>query len=68
MFFSKNYGAVLLPFVKKFETAKNEKERKTVINSAADSVKKTKALLEDEDDLPKDLLMVCVSFILYLFD
>jgi hypothetical protein len=55
MSFAATYSTVLAPFVKKFQVASNEKERKTVVNVAVAAVKKSKALLEDGDPLPKDL-------------
>ena len=68
MSFSKNYSTVLSPFVKKFETAKNEKEQKGVINNATEAVKKSKAMLEEAEDLPKDLKTVRVYFIYSMLD
>ena len=62
MAFSKLYSGVLAPFVEKFKEAKNEKSRKTVVNNAADAVERSKDLLEDQEDLPKDLQTVCISF------
>lgn len=64
MTFSELYGKVLFPFIKKFEDAKNEKGRKTVVNKAADAVKKSKDLLENAEDLPKDLPTVRIFSIL----
>jgi hypothetical protein len=60
--FSKIYSSVLTPFVENFKDAKNEKARKTVVDIAVDAVKKSKDLLEDVEDLPRDLQTVCVSF------
>lgn len=57
---------MLSPFVNEFKEAKNETGRKRVINNASEAVKKAKALLEDENDLPKDLQTVCI-FIILLF-
>jgi len=59
MAFTKCYASVLSPFVEKFREAKNEKDRKTVVKNAADAVTNSKNLLEDEEDLPKDLQTVC---------
>jgi hypothetical protein len=64
MTFSELYGKVLFPFIKKFEDAKNEKGRKTVVSKAADAVKKSKDLLENAEDLPKDLPTVRIFSIL----
>ena len=60
MSFGKAYNAVLSPFVKEYRKAKNEKERRGVVNKAIDAIEKSKALLEDGDDLPKDLQTVCI--------
>lgn len=64
MTFSELYGKVLFLFIKKFEEAKNEKGRKTVVSKAADAVKKSKDLLENAEDLPKDLPTVRIFSIL----
>jgi hypothetical protein len=61
MSFSKLYSNVLASFVQEFKKAKNEKGRKTVLANAAVAVKNSKVLLEDADDLPKDLQTVCIS-------
>ena len=58
MTFSQLYSTVLTPFVQKYKEAKNEKGRKAIVNDAADAVKLSKDLLEDADDLPKDLQTV----------
>ena len=60
MSFSATYRIVLSPFVPKYKEASNEKGRKTVLNNAVEAVKKGKALLEDAEDLPKDLTAVSV--------
>lgn len=64
MTFTELYGKVLLPFIKKFKEAKNEKARKTVIHKAADAVKNSKDVLEIDEDLPKDLPTVRILSIL----
>lgn len=65
MSFGKVYGNVLSPFVKEFEKAKNEKEKKEVIKNAADALLKSRETLEDaSDDLPKDLQSVSTNFFL----
>jgi hypothetical protein len=64
MSFSKTYGNVITPFVKQYEQAKNEKQRKTVLNNAADAVQKSKLLLENEENLPKDLPNVRIYYII----
>jgi len=67
MTFSEYYSEVLLPFIERYKTAKNDKERKAVSRNAAEAVKKSHDLREDEAmDLPKDLETVCLSFILSL--
>lgn len=58
---------MLFPFIIKFKNAKNEKGRKTVIENAVDAVRKSKNLLELEDDLPKDLPTVCICYFVYIF-
>jgi hypothetical protein len=60
MTFTQSYGAVISPFVKSFKEATTEKARTTVVRVAVDSVKKCKALVEDMEDLPKDLPAVCI--------
>jgi hypothetical protein len=70
MSFRATYRIVLSPFVQKYKEASNEKGRKTVLNDAVEAVKKSKALLEDADDLPKDLpavsvLLFCCHFVIY---
>jgi hypothetical protein len=60
MTFTQLYSNFLAPFIKTFTEAKNEKARKTVIKNAANSVKKAKDLLEDADDLPKELETVYI--------
>ena len=63
MSFSKVYASVLLPFVKNYEEAKNDKGRKAVLSNAVDAVQKSKNLFEDKgDSLPKDLQAVCLHF------
>jgi hypothetical protein len=64
MIFSELYSKVLFPFIKKFDEAKNEKARKMVVNKAADAVKKSKDLLEIDEELPKDLSTVRIFSIL----
>lgn len=61
MSFSKKYSAVLSAFVKEYKNAKNEKERRMVVTSATDAVEKSKALLEDADDLPKNIQTVRIG-------
>jgi hypothetical protein len=67
MTFSNLYGSVLFPFVKQYQDAKNEKGRKTVIANAANAVKESKALLEEADELPKELNTVCIPICSFLF-
>jgi hypothetical protein len=62
MNFSNLYNSVLTPFVQKFKDASNDKGRKRVVNDAADAVRKSKDLLEDAEDLPRDLKAVCLLF------
>ena len=65
MTFTKTYRALLFPFIEQFKEVTSKKEKKTVIKNAVDAVKKSKALLEDADDLPKDVSAVCLFFILH---
>jgi hypothetical protein len=67
MSFTQLYSSVLAPFIKTFKEAKNDKGRKSVINDAADAVTKAHDLLEDANDLPKDLQTVCVLIFFSLF-
>lgn len=61
MTFSDNYADVLLPFVEKYKTSENEKARKVVVRNAADAVRESRNLREDDSvDLPKDLQTVCL--------
>lgn len=60
MSFSKLYSTVLAPFVQEFKEARNEKGRKMVVSNAVNAVKESKVLLENADDLPKDLQTVCI--------
>jgi hypothetical protein len=56
MSFSKVYGGVLLPFVKNYKEARNDKERKKILRNAADAVSQRRNELEDQGgQLPKDL-------------
>jgi len=55
MSFTATYRTVLFPFVHKYKEARNEQGRKGVVKNAVDAVKESKALLEDAEDLPKDL-------------
>jgi hypothetical protein len=64
MILNATYSALLVPFIKDFREASNEKERKTVISMAVAVVKRSKALLEDAGDLPKDLPTVCLPICL----
>jgi hypothetical protein len=59
MTFTDDYAGILLPFVEKYKTAKNEKARKAVLKNAAEAVSKSRDLREDNvTELPKDLPMV----------
>jgi hypothetical protein len=59
MAFSKQYANVLLPFVQKYQDAKNEKGRAGVLKGAAEAVSKSKETMEvGGADLPKDLKAV----------
>jgi len=56
MSFGKVYCNILSPFLKEYKSVKNQKERKGVINNAAEALLKTRETLEDGmDDLPNDL-------------
>jgi hypothetical protein len=65
MSFFETYATILEPFIQKYKGA-NEKERKGIIKNAADTVLKSRDLLEDKGiDLPKYLPTVFYSFCLY---
>jgi len=62
MSFSDSYANVLSPFVEKYKDAKNERERKVVIQNAADAVSESQNLREGAVvDLPKDLQKVYLN-------
>lgn len=61
--FTTRYSKVLAPFLQKYKEATNEKGRKTVLDNAVDAVRKSKAVLEDAEDLPKELPTVVVSLL-----
>lgn len=64
MTFSDDYASIILPFVEKYEMAKNEKARKAILKTAADAVSKSKDLREDDaTELPKNLEVVCPFFV-----
>lgn len=60
MSFATSYASVLSPFVRQFKEASNDTARKAVITLAVDAVTKAKAVLEDAEELPKELRTVCV--------
>lgn len=65
MNFSQEYSDILLPFVENYKNAKNEKERKAVVQKAADAVAESSNLREGEGvALPSDLQKVLYFFIL----
>lgn len=67
MTFSQAYGNVLLPFVENYKGAKNEKARKGVIETAANTVLNSRNLLEEQGlDLPQDLKAVCPASVFSL--
>jgi hypothetical protein len=65
MSFTQAYSKILSPFLKRFQEAENEKLRKSVLKNAAEAVVRSRDLLEDKGDLPKDLEKVL--FILFCF-
>lgn len=66
MSFTEVYGSILLPFVEKYKTAKNEKARKGVVDIAANTILHSKNLLEQQgSDLPQDIKAVCLTFIVF---
>ena len=67
MSFSEVYGTVLAPFVETYQEGRNAKERKAIVVEAADAVKEAKELLEEVDDLPKDLQTVSISSHFFVF-
>ena len=55
MSFSKTYGKVIRPFIRKFKEAKNKKLRDAVVLNAAESVRKYRENLEEKgEELPKE--------------
>lgn len=55
MSFSKTYGKVIRPFIRKFKEAKNAKLRDAVVLNAAESVRKYRENLEEKgEELPKE--------------
>jgi hypothetical protein len=68
MTFSEEYATVLSPFLEQYKKANNEKERKAVLQSAADSVTEASNLHEEKAaELPKDLQKVRLFIIISLF-
>jgi hypothetical protein len=68
MTFTKDFSIVLSPFVAKYKTANNDKERKAVVRNAVEAVTKSANLREDGTvNLPKELPTVCLLFILSHF-
>lgn len=66
MSFTQAYANILLPFVENYKSAKNEKARKAVLETATKTILNSRNLLEDQGlDLPQDLKAVCV--LLYSF-
>jgi len=63
MSFTEVYKQVLVPFLKNYNDAENEKLKKAVLKNAAASVVKNREELEIKEDLPKDLERV--SFFLF---
>jgi hypothetical protein len=67
MAFTEDYADILLPFVEKYKTAKNEKARTALVKNAADAVSKSSNHREGETiKLPKDLPTVFI-FLIYCF-
>jgi len=67
MSFTQAYGNILLPFVQTYKDAKNEKARKGVVETAANTVLNSRNLLEEQGlDLPQDLKAVCSNFFIAL--
>jgi hypothetical protein len=68
MTFSEEYATVLSPFLEQYKKANNAKERKAVLQSAADAVTETSNLREEKAaELPKHLPKVCLYLIITLF-
>lgn len=68
MSFTDAYGSILLPFVENYKTAKNEKARKGVVDTAANTILNSRNLLEEQgSDLPQDLKAVCDILLIYFF-
>ena len=65
MSFTEVYGSILLPFVEKYKTATNDKARKGVVDTAANTILNSKNLLEEQgSDLPQDIKAVCITFLI----
>jgi hypothetical protein len=61
MSLSKVFHTLLAPFVEKYRTETNIKGKSNVVKDAADAVSKSRDMLEDGVDLPKDLRAVNIS-------
>jgi hypothetical protein len=60
MSFTEAYADILLPFVENYKTAKNEKARKGIVETAANTILNSRNLLEEQGlELPQDLKAVC---------
>jgi hypothetical protein len=67
MSFAEAYGNILLPFIENYKAGKNEKVRKAVVETAANTILNSRNLLEEQGlDLPLDSKAVCV-LLLYPF-
>jgi hypothetical protein len=71
MSFSKTYGKVIRPFIRKFKEGKNKKLRDAVVLNAAESVRKYRENLEEKgEELPKEekeLRKVRLDFFLFFY-
>jgi hypothetical protein len=68
MTFTDVYASLLLPYIKNYEAAKNQKGRKEVLANAVDAVQKSRNLLEDTgDSLPNDLRTVCLLSLKFIY-
>jgi hypothetical protein len=61
MALSKVFHTLLAPFLEKYRKETNNKGKSNVVKDAADAVSKSRDMLEDGVDLPKDVQTVNIS-------
>jgi hypothetical protein len=68
MTFSEDYGHLLSPFLKEYKAANKGKDKKAVIQNAANAISSSSSLLEDKGlGLTKNLKTVCLFFFFQSF-